>query len=142
MDGGGQHSDDPHRASWRCTAGLPTCLMIISAVGAALFASGCAQATPSESPSYQEGYNSLMNPGRSAVAEMARRGISGSLGDVAGSPQQVATMCETNLEAKMAGNTLAIGAGNAPTLPTDFSSADYLNGCTAAGNDMLKPGAK
>jgi hypothetical protein len=140
MDGGSQHSHDPQRSSRRSAAGLLACLMISGAVGAALFASGCAQATPSESPSYQEGYNSLMNPGRSAVAEMARRGISGSLAEVAGSPQQVATTCETNLEAKMAGNTLAIGAGNAPTLPTDFSSADFLRGCNDAGKAMLASG--
>jgi hypothetical protein len=104
---------------------------------------GSAQAAPSGSPSYQEGYDGLMNTGRSFVAEAVRRGISEhSLAFFAGSPQQVATTCENSLEAKMAGNTLAIAAGNAPTLPAGFSSADYVNGCTAAGNDMLKPGAK
>jgi hypothetical protein len=141
MDGGNQHSHDPQRSSRRSAAGLLACLMISGASGAALLMSGCAQAAPSENPSYQEGYNDLMNTGRSFVAEAARRGISeDSLAFFAGSPQQVATTCENSLEAKMAGNTLAIAAGNAPTLPTGFSSADFLRGCTDAGKAMLASG--
>jgi hypothetical protein len=141
MDGGSQHSHDPQRSSRRSAAGLLACLMISGALGAVLLTSGCAQAAPSGSPSYQEGYDGLMNAGRSAVAEATRRGVSDSLAAFAGSPQQVATTCETSLEAKMAGNSLAIAAGKAPTLPTGFSSADFLRGCSDAGNDMLKPGA-
>lgn len=140
MDGGSQHPHDPQRSSRRSLAGLLVFLIMSWAVGVALLMSGSAQAAPSGSPSYQEGYDGLMNTGRSAVAEATRRGVSDSLAVFAGSPQQVATTCETSLEAKIAGNTLAIAAGNAPSLPTSFSSADFLRGCNDAGKTMLESG--
>jgi hypothetical protein len=140
MDGGSQHSHDPQRSSRPSAAGLLACVMISGALGTAVPMSGCAQAAPSGSPSYQEGYDGLMNTGRSFVAEATRRGVTGSLATFAGSPQQVATTCENYLEGKMAGNSLAIAAGNPPTLPTGFSSADFLRGCTDAGKAMLASG--
>ncbi len=79
----------------------------------------------------------MMDTGRSAAALAASSEVSDSLAVFAGSPQQVATMCEGNVEATISAATLG-----GQQLPLDFNSEDYLNGCTAAGHDMLKPGAK
>ncbi len=91
-----------------------------------------AHADPYSSPSYRQGYDEMMDTVRHAIAYAASEtGVQQSLAEVARSPQSVATLCKTALEATLFGIQRP---------PLSFSSSDYLAGCTDAGMDMLKSG--
>ena len=135
MSGSRRRGDGTRLSSWFCVA-RPQ-LWVGSAVGAALLTCACAQAEPSYSPSWQEGYDSLLKTGREAVSDAESQGVSGdSLQVFAGSSDQVAETCNGLLQATIGGFSRTGG------WPNNFNSQDYLDGCRAAGDYMLKPGAK
>jgi hypothetical protein len=138
MNGSSQCGHGSRRSSWRPAAGrwyLPP--MGWSVAAALLITCASAQAEPSHSTSYQDGYDFMLESGREAVAGAAADGVPGdSLAVFAGSPQNVAGICEDNLQARIGGFT------RKGQWATNFSSQDYLDGCRAAGAYMLRPGAK
>jgi len=137
MSGSSQYGDSARRPAGRFVVRPRLCVLMGWAVGAALFTCACAQAETNHSPSYQEGYESLLQTGREAVGDAAAQGVSGdSLQVFAGSPDQVAETCNELLQAKIGGFT------RTGRWPNNFNSQDYLDGCRGAGAYMLKPGAK
>jgi hypothetical protein len=117
------------------------CLGIGWATASTLLLGGHAHADPLN-PSYQYGYNTMINDSREIIAS-----VNSQLRSEGKAPEEsvarllgphgedIASMCEGDLEAIIAGKML----GNRP-LPPDFNSADYLQGCNDAGAALLASG--
>lgn len=113
--------------------GWPLCGLIVAAT---LVTQTCATAHAGPSRSYQLGYKELMNTSRGVLAIASGDGYHESLAQVVGSPQMAAKMCEGLLEGIF--ESAAVGARPQP--PTDFSSADFLQGCNDAAKEILASG--
>lgn len=109
---------------------------VLSAV--VLVTAGGCSVPSTRSRSYQRGYDDMMSGTREIVATAASQGMHESMAQVIGSTKQAATICEGYLQATIAGGV----SGNRGTtpIPTDFKLRDYLDGCRAAGQELLKSG--
>lgn len=140
MDGSSQY--DAQRSPWRCTVRLLSYLGVGWVAALPLTSAGYACAD-SHSRSYQYGYSTMITATRQTIAEVndELRGEGKTPDDspavLFGSDGHgIAKMCEANLEAATVGST----RGTEPPLPDNFSSADFLSGCTDAGKALLASG--
>ncbi len=114
----------------------PVSLAVGCAVGLVCFSYAPARAQPSHSPSYQYGYNMMMGETRGIVSDVASQGVHESMAQVVGSSEQIPVQCEGWLESAIVGST----KGTVPPLPDNFSSTEFLSGCTDAGKSILESG--
>lgn len=105
---------------------------------------GCSHAVATSS-SYQYGYNEMITSSRQIISQVnAQLSSQGKAPDdspaklLGQQGENIGTICEGNLEATLAGG-ISGSRGTTP-LPADFSSRDYLDGCRAAGQYLLKSG--
>jgi hypothetical protein len=96
--------------------------LLIAVAGVALVCAGCTGGTPAatHSPSYQMGYDAAApKPGSPGPRNL--------------SDADVSQLCSNLLQARVDGAAL----GTNSQLPPDFSSQDFLAGCTDAGQALL-----
>jgi hypothetical protein len=107
-------------------------------VGIGLLLCACGHTTePARSPSYRQGYDFMTTSSRQIIAQVKGEGLDDSPAKLFGPDGRgISQMCDSYLQAMFEG----AGVGARPQPPTDFSSADYLQGCNDAGRAMLATG--
>ncbi|WP_310773637.1 zinc ribbon domain-containing protein [Mycobacterium sp. Z3061] len=133
-------------SSGRVTLLVAGILLIVVVVGSALSGGGNRSTQKSSgrhTPSYDYGYNLIINESHEIVAE-----VNGQLRSEGKQPtdspakllgangEYIASTCEGYVEAIVAGSVLR----SRPPLPQDFSSADFLKGCNDGGKSLLASG--
>lgn len=127
---------------WRPIGGMAAQVALAVLSLTVLIVASCSNAIEStaaptnSSPSYRQGYDTMMSHTRQVVAGLASRGIHESMSQVVGSSQDAASLCDNTLQAMVSGAALGTGS----QLPSDFRSADFLRGCTDAGKAILESG--
>jgi hypothetical protein len=117
---------------------LPIRLWVAWVAGIGLLLSACGNVTETpRSPSYRQGYDYMTNSSRQIIAQVKGEGLDDSPAKLFGpNGRGISQMCESYLQAMFEG----AGVGARPQPPTDFNSADYLQGCNDAGRAMLASG--
>lgn len=113
-------------------------LAVCAAVAASILGAGGCSAGPgapvAHSTSYRMGYDEMTGYARDAAADATSHKLPETMGQVVGSSAGAASICDSFLQARIYGQFRS-GAS-----PNDFNSRDYLDGCAAAGQDILKSG--